>query len=134
MALFARPPVTVRNQHLPRRVPIDGYGPETGFQFSEMSHRGSLLCLPSGIYGWVPASAAEIDAESLQPVFDEAGEIDVFLIGCGRDIAAIPAPLRASLREAGMGVEIMGTAPAIRTYNILLAEGRPVAAALIALV
>ena len=55
------------------------------------------------------------------------------VIGTGADIAAIPAGLRASLREVGIGLEVMGTRPAIRTYNILLAEGRPVAAALIAI-
>jgi len=131
MALFRPPPLVIRDQHLPQQVPIDGYG-DVGFSFQGMSHPGSLLCLPSGIHGWPVRTPAEIDAETLAPVFDQSGAIDVLLVGTGRDIAAFPAELRRLLREASIGVEVMATAPAIRTYNILLAEGRPVAAALIA--
>ncbi len=132
MAFFKRPPLVVRDQHLPQQVPIDAYG-DYGFRFSEMTHPGSLLCLPSGIHGWDAATAADIDRESLAAVFDQSDAIDVLIIGTGSDIAALPAGLRASLREVGIGLEVMGTRPAIRTYNILLAEGRPVAAALIAI-
>ncbi|MBZ9935461.1 MTH938/NDUFAF3 family protein [Mesorhizobium sp. BR1-1-16] len=133
MALFKRPaPIVPRQQHLPQQVPIDAYGGEAGFRFAEMAHPGSILALPSGIYGWAPKSAAELDAETLAPVLDEASAIAVLVIGTGRDIAAISAPLRQALREASIGVEIMATGPAVRTYNILLAEGRSVAAALIA--
>lgn len=130
MALFTRPSISVRDQHFPGRAPIDVYG-DGVFRFAEMSHRGSLLCLPSGIYGWPVASAAEISEETLAQVFSEAEEIDVLIIGCGRDIAAIPRTLRERMRENGIGVEVMGTGPAVRTYNILLAEGRRVASALV---
>jgi uncharacterized protein len=133
MAPFQRPPFVIRDQHLPQRVPIEAYG-DYGFRFEGMTHPGSLLCLPSGIHGWAVREASEIDAEALAPVFDQAAAIDVLIIGTGRDIAPFPASLRAALREAGIGLEVMGTVPAIRTYNILLAEGRPVAAALIALI
>jgi uncharacterized protein len=132
MALFQRPPTIVRDQHLPRQVPIEAYG-DFGFRFEGMTHSGSLLCLPSGIHGWQAERPADIDADALAPILDQASAIDVLIIGTGRDIAPFPPALRAALREAGIGLEVMGTVPAIRTYNILLAEGRPVAAALIAL-
>ncbi|WP_018184486.1 Mth938-like domain-containing protein [Kaistia granuli] len=132
MALFTRPSVSLRAQHFPGQAPIDVYG-EGVFRFAEMSHPGSLLCLPSGIYGWPVASASEITEDSLADVFAEAADIAVLVVGCGRDIAVFPKPLRERLRESGIAVEVMGTGPAVRTYNILLAEGRPVAAALVVL-
>ena len=132
MALFQRPPLVVRDQHLPQQVPIDAYG-DYGFRFADMTHAGSLLALPSGIHGWPVEAAAAIDRAALEPVFEQAAALDVVVIGTGRDIAPFPAELCAELRAAGPGIEVMATMPAIRTYNILLAEGRRVAAALIAL-
>ncbi len=133
MALFTRPaPIVPRQQHLPQQVPIDAYGGAPGFRFADMAHPGSILALPSGIYGWAPASAADISRETLAPLFAEANAVAVLVVGTGGDIAGLSAELRQALREAGIGVEIMATGPAVRTYNILLAEGRPVAAALIA--
>jgi len=130
MALFTRPSVSLRDQHFPGQAPIDVYG-EGVFRFAEMSHPGSLLCLPSGIYGWPVGSVAEITAETLADVFAEAADVALLVIGCGRDIGAVPKDLRQQLRDSGIGLEVMATGPAVRTYNILLAEGRPVAAALV---
>lgn len=59
-----------------------------------------------------------------------AGQIDVLFIGTGADIAHLPAALRQNLEEAGLGVEAMATPAAARTYNVLLSEGRRIAAAL----
>lgn len=64
--------IVVRAAHYPGRAPIDAYG-NGGFRFAGMSHRGSLLCLPSGIYGWDPAG--RFDRETLAKVFDEADAI-----------------------------------------------------------
>ena len=64
-------------------------------------------------------------------MFAEAADVALLVIGCGRDIAVVPKELREQLKAAGIGVEVMATGPAVRTYNILLAEGRPVAAALV---
>ncbi|MBU1335379.1 MAG: hypothetical protein KJ944_07915 [Alphaproteobacteria bacterium] len=97
-----------------------------------MSHRGSLLCLPTGMFAWPVTVPAEITMESLAPVFAVADDIDVLLIGVGPDIAAIPRELREALRERRVIVEAINTGSAIRTYNVLLAEERAVAAALIA--
>ncbi|SFZ82351.1 Uncharacterized conserved protein, contains Mth938-like domain [Devosia enhydra] len=117
--------------HYPQQVPIEAYG-NGGFRFAGMSHRGSLLCLPSGMYGWAPEAASGINVEALAPVLAEAGSIDVLLVGMGMDIAAFPKDLRAQLRELAVVVEPIATGGAVRTYNVLLAEQRSIAAALIA--
>jgi uncharacterized protein len=123
--------VTAATPHLPRRAPIDAYG-QGGFRFAGMSHRGSLLCLPSGIWAWPPTSPADIDAAALAPVFAEAEAIDLFLLGTGAALWVVPEALRWELRDRHVAVEAMPTGPAARTYNILLGEDRRVAAGLIA--
>ena len=117
--------------HLPRRAPIDAYG-NGGFRFAGMSHRGSLLCLPSGIWAWPPAAPAQVDATTLAPLFAEAGEIDFFLLGTGTTRWFVPEALCWELRDRHITLEAMPTGPAVRTYNILLGEDRRVAAGLIA--
>ena len=117
--------------HYPAQVGIDAYG-NGGFRFAGISHRGSLLCLPKGMFAWDVATVADITAETLAQVFAAADDIDVLLIGLGPDIAAIPRELRDALRERKVIVEAVNTGSAIRTYNVLLAEERAVAAALIA--
>jgi uncharacterized protein len=97
-----------------------------------MSHRGSLLCLPSGMHAWEAKSAGEISRENLQPVFDAADQIDVLLVGLGSEIAGFDKVLRQALRERRVIVEAVATGGAVRTYNILLGESRAVGAALIA--
>ena len=116
--------------HYPYQAGIDAYG-DGGFRFAGMSHRGSLLCLPTGMYAWDVQAASEITRDSLSRVFESAGEIDVLLIGTGGDIAGIAPDIRAALREKGVIVEAIATGGAVRTYNVLLSEDRAVAAALI---
>lgn len=117
--------------HYPTQVGIDAYG-NGGFRFAGMSHRGSLLCLPTGMFAWPVIAPGDITLETLAPVLAIADAIDVLLIGIGPDIAAIPRDLREALRERRVIVEAVNTGGAIRTYNVLLAEERAVAAALIA--
>ncbi len=117
--------------HYPYQAPIDAYG-NGGFRFAGMSHRGSLLCLPSGMYAWPATSAADVTLESLAPVFAIADDIDVLFIGLGSDIASLAPAIRAALRERHVVLEAVATRGAVSTYNILLAEQRPIAAALIA--
>ena len=117
--------------HLPRQVPVDGYG-KGGFSFGGMSHRGSLLCLPSGLWAWPVTQAADIDEATLAPVFAEAADIDLFLVGAGRDRWAMPDVLHDRFRALKINVEVTRTGSAVSTYNILLGEGRRVAAGLIA--
>jgi uncharacterized protein len=117
--------------HLPYPVSIDAYG-NGGFRFGNMSHRGSLLCLPDGIWAWPVRDASELTEAALAPVFERAQAIDLFLIGAGRDPYALPAALRARFRALSIVVDCLGTGPAAQTYNILLGERRRVGAGLIA--
>ena len=117
--------------HLPRSAPIDAYG-KGGFAFADMSHRGSLLCLPDGIWAWPVTKAADIDDYSLARVFAAANLIDTLIVGTGTDVWIAPNRLRETLRAVHVGLDAMQTGPAIRTYNIMIGERRRVAAALIA--
>jgi uncharacterized protein len=102
----------------PGVAPIEAYG-KGGFRFAGMSHRGSILCLPSGVYAWEPSTP--LDVASLGAALAE------------KDRQVLPpAGVRHAFAEAGVAVEFMDTGAACRTYNVLLAEGRPVGAALIA--
>ncbi|HEY9013416.1 MAG TPA: MTH938/NDUFAF3 family protein [Devosia sp.] len=115
----------------PYQAQIDAYG-NGGFRFAEMSHRGSLLCLPSGMHAWDVTRPDQVSLENLAPVFEIADQIDVLLVGLGNEIAGFSKEIRAALRERGIIVEAVATGGAVRTYNILLGEKRAVAAALIA--
>jgi uncharacterized protein len=117
--------------HFPRQVGIDAYG-NGGFRFADMSHRGSLVCLPSGMSGWAVTSPGQATLDTFAAIFAAADEIDVLLFGQGSDIAPFDKSLRQALRERGIIVEALSTGSAVRTYNVLLAEERRVAAALIA--
>lgn len=117
---------------VPGRYSLDAIG-AGGFRFAEMSHKGSIIATPGGIRIWPVARFSEVTIASLQPVLDEAEAIDFLLIGTGADIAFIPPALRDPLREAGIAVEGMATGAAARTYNVLVAEDRRVAAALLAI-
>jgi uncharacterized protein len=117
--------------HLPRSAPIEAYG-NGGFAFADMSHRGSLLCLPNAIWAWPVVKPEEIDRASLARVFAEAGHIDTLIVGTGADVWVPPSALREALRSVKVVLDTMQTGPAIRTYNIMIGERRRVAAALIA--
>jgi uncharacterized protein len=116
---------------VPGRYPIDAYG-NGGFRFADMSHRGSVLALPSGIRAWPVTSARELTEEALAPVLAAAEAIELLLLGTGLEVAFVSPGLRQVLRDAGIGLDVMQTGAAARTYNILLAENRKVGAALIA--
>ena len=116
----------------PGRHKIDDYG-GGGFRFADMSHRGTILATPSGVRALDLDSARDIDEETLDLVLgDPAGRPDLLLIGTGSELAPLSAPLRAKLRAAGIGCEIMATRTAVGAYNLLVDENRRVAALLIA--
>lgn len=123
--------IIIRAAHFPGRAPIEAYG-NGGFRFADMSHRGSILCLPSGVHGWEPADPAALTESDFEKVLAQTDAIDLLLVGMGTDLRPLPRDLRARLREAGIATEPMSTGAALRTYNVLLAEDRPVAAALLA--
>ena len=107
----------------------DGAYGNGGFRFADMSHRGSLLCLPSGIHGWEPADPSALSAADFDKLLAEAGDVEILLVGTGKDLRPLPAALRAALKAAGIRSDPMSTGAAVRTYNVLLAEDRAVAAA-----
>jgi uncharacterized protein len=117
--------------HFPRSAPIEAYG-KGGFAFAEMSHRGSLLCLPQGIWAWPLTGPEQIDQAALARVFAASDGIDTLIIGTGTEVWLPPTALREALRAVRVVLDAMQTGPAIRTYNIMLGERRRVAAALIA--
>lgn len=123
--------IEIRAAHFPGRAPIDAYG-NGGFRFADMSHRGSILCLPSGVHGWDMVEGQELTMELFGKVLAEAGDIEFLLVGTGLSIRPLPAELKAALRAANVSSDPMSTGAAVRTYNVMLAESRAVAAALIA--
>lgn len=116
--------------HYPEQVTIEGYG-RGGFSFAQMSHRGSILALPSGIYAW-NADATRLAIEDFAMVLAEREQIDLLVIGMGASMARPPKLLREALAASGLMIDPMATGHAIATYNLLLGERRKVAAALIA--
>jgi uncharacterized protein len=118
--------------HLPRQALIDTHG-NGGFRFAGMSHRGSLLCLPDGIWPWPVANASALTAEALALVLARAGDMDFFILGTGMGPWTVPPSLRARFRDAHMSLDVMTTGPAVRTYNVMLMESRRVGAGLIAI-
>ena len=107
----------------PGRPPVDAYG-GGGFRFAGISHRGSILLLPSGVYAW--------DEKDFAPVIAERSAVDLLLLGTGREMMRPSRAVRETFERSGIQLDFMATAFAMSTYNLLLAEGRKVAAALTA--
>ncbi|KQT60518.1 MULTISPECIES: Mth938-like domain-containing protein [unclassified Aureimonas] len=124
--------IEIRQAHFPGRAPIEAYG-NGGFRFAGMSHRGSILCLPSGIYGWEATIEDPFGGDRLLKVFEEMDDFRFLLFGTGPDIRRLPPALADRLRKAGLSADPMSTGAAVRTFNVMLAESRPVAAALVAI-
>lgn len=124
-------PLERRDQHLPEQVPVEAYG-NGGFRFGGMSHRGSILIVPSGVHGWAASEPSDITADSLAPVFEEAVDIDMLLIGTGLDLVPANRGVVESLRQHEIKYEAMSTGAAVRLFNVMLGEKRKFAAALLA--
>ncbi|HMD64162.1 MAG TPA: Mth938-like domain-containing protein [Stellaceae bacterium] len=102
----------------------------SGFRVSGVIYHGSVLVFPDRTVPWGAASASDVTWETLAPVIEHGG-VEILLLGLGRSASAVPAKLRSALRTARIGLEAMDTGAACRTYNVLVAEDRRVAAALI---
>ena len=102
--------------------PVEGYGPGF-FRIGGKVIEGGALTGPGGTSGWGGYA-------DRGPLLALAGRIAVLFLGTGGEIAHIPADLRRVLEEAGLGVEVMASPAAARTYNVLLSEGRRIALAM----
>lgn len=115
----------------PGVAPIEAYG-NGGFRFAGMSHRGSIVCLPDAIEAWEPTCVEELTVASVARMLSHRDHLDLVLLGTGEMHRSPPAEVRAAFAEVGLGLDVMATGAAARTYNVLIGEGRRVAAALIA--
>jgi uncharacterized protein len=102
--------------------PIDSYGPGF-FRVAGQIINGPVLVTPwdAGPWGGLDDTAAPLAL---------IGKIDVLFVGMGTEISHVPVTFRTALEEVGIGVEVMNSPAAARTYNVLLSEGRRIAAAL----
>ena len=103
------------------------------FRVSGQVYDGPVIVFADRTMPWPvqKAAAADMDVNDFSPLFPDSGNIDVLLMGCGRTMTSIPFDLRRALKEKGIVIEFMDTGAACRTYNVLLTEGRRVAAALL---
>jgi uncharacterized protein len=113
------------------RQVIERYG-QSGFRVAGVIYRGSVLVFPDCTLPWSAVSASDVTWESLAPVIEHGG-VQILLLGLGRVMRAMAPKLRHTLRAAGIVIEPMDTGAACRTYNVLVAEDRHVAAALLPL-
>lgn len=104
--------------------PVEGYGPGF-FRIGGVVTQGAVLLMPSGVAEWEGFEAAA-------PIVSAAAEVDFLLVGTGADIGHPPPAFRRAIEAAGIGLEVMATPAACRTYNVLIAEGRRVGAAMLA--
>ncbi len=111
---------------------VESYGAGR-FLVSGIPHAGSILVFPEQTLAWPVADIAGLPIDSLKAVLDADPPVEILLIGCGIRMAMLDPALKAALKERGIGCDAMDTGAACRTYNVLMAEARRVAAALIAL-
>ncbi|UXN04605.1 Mth938-like domain-containing protein [Bartonella sp. HY406] len=122
--------IEIRDAHFPGSAPIDAYG-NGGFRFADMSHKGSIICVPSGIYG-IDLTQSTPTIFDVDRVLQEADAIEILLIGTGVNLLRLPKEVRSALQLRNISADTMSTGAAVRTYNVLLAENRAVAAILYA--
>jgi uncharacterized protein len=108
---------------------IQGYGPGK-FRVSGRVLEGAILIRPDSVRPWEATATAALTPDDFAPLF-EGVPVAILLLGCGVVVSPPPSGLRKALREKGVVLEVMDTGAAVRTYNVLLTEGRDVAAALL---
>lgn len=115
----------------PYETAVTAYG-NGGFRFADMSHRGSILCLPSGVYAWNATAAADLRLQDFDFVLGSLEPPIALLLGTGMEQVWPEPQIYEAFAKANIGLEPMSTGAAARTYNILIAEKRRIAAALLA--
>lgn len=115
----------------PYETAVTAYG-NGGFRFADMSHRGSILCLPSGVHAWGATAAEVLEVSDFDFLFSALEPPITVLLGTGATQVWPRPEVYAAFSKAQIGLEPMSTGAAARTYNVLIAEKRRIAAALIA--
>jgi uncharacterized protein len=110
------------------RQVVDSYG-RNGFHVSGVAYEGAILVTAEATVAWRVTALEDVTPDSLSVLFDRG--IEILLLGCGARMVPVPRALRAALKAKGIVIDAMDTGAACRTYNILLAEERRVAAALL---
>jgi uncharacterized protein len=113
----------------PGKPYIERYGPG-GFKINGTIFTGAVLILPDGAQAWAVSAMAEVTPESLKPAAEHGG-VEILLLGSGQRMQLVPRTLRQALKGVGISIDAMDTGAACRTYNVLVAEERRVAAALL---
>lgn len=112
---------------------IQAYG-EGRFRVAGIDYQGSILVSSHTTRHWPVTSLEGLDATALETLLAglKSQGISVLLLGCGPYMQRLEPGMREAGRRYAIVVEPMDTGAACRTFNVLAAEGRPVAAALIA--
>jgi len=108
---------------------IQKYSP-SGFTVSGVNFDGPILVFPSEVLVWDVISLECIEPKKFTPILLRSSDIDLCLFGSGKAMQTALGPVRAAFKEHSIGLEIMDTGAACRTFNVLLAENRSIVAAL----
>ena len=102
------------------------------FRISGKRYSGHVILLNNQVFSWdCPETVASLTADHFSQIVSFAEDVDVLLFGTGAQMQFFPPALRDDLRQKGLVADVMDTGAACRTYNVLAAEGRRVAAALL---
>ncbi|MFN0194904.1 MAG: Mth938-like domain-containing protein [Aestuariivirga sp.] len=112
----------------PSQAPIDGYRGGS-FAFASMQHMGALLALPTGMMAWEVMEGRELSPSDFKSILSARESVDFVLLGTGASVRRPPNSVHRAFAEARLPFDVMDTGAAVRTYNIVLAERRRVAAA-----
>jgi uncharacterized protein len=115
---------------LPQRAPIEQFG-AGGFRFADMSHQGGLMVLPSGMRACPVTDVSQLTVADLAGFVEERDGIDFVVIATGDTMMRLPRPVEELFRGQGLSREVMATSPAVHVYNVVVGEGRRVAALLL---
>ena len=121
--------LTPRLQPGRQRIQSSGDG---GFRINGQRHIGSVILTAETIAAWPRASVDHVDIDDFSELAGLTPAIEILLLGCGDRAVPPPTALHTYLRTLGIGLDVMGTGAACRTFNVLVQEDRRVAAALIA--
>ena len=112
------------------RTLIQAYG-DGGFRISGRRFTGTVMVLEDRVLGLALEDFASLSDADFQPLTDAGQEVEILLLGCGIRAGVLSPAHRDRLKLAGISAEVMGTGAACRTFNLLQAEGRRVAALLL---